>query len=375
MDDDQTGVDPASAAEMLSVLHRSNAKTELEVATKDGVFPPALWVEPLPVITDANWLRADILYACRHEQRTTLVTAANEQFVRPFAALHVVDEILEHGSEWAETATYPIDGEEFVSRFHAEYLPLLRVVPDDGIPWTWISPEEQLRLSELRAADPDDVPSAMLALSIRGLFLSRDKPALRAVYGDDADSAMQAEWLTLLKAGGDAGQVMRVLGGIGGIGIATGQGVASLARRSYAAIGPLSIALAIGVTYGAWRWLRHPSRQGLRSGLMRALDLLARLAVLQQEQRRLFDGALPPPATWELFGHGASPDAPVGRAALHALARHRSGHLSARELTGELAPTIKCTEQQVRALLRSAPCFEEVYRGRWQVGQALVRLA
>ena len=50
------------------------------------------------------------------------------------------------------------------------------------------------------------MPSAVLALLLEAFFLSEDGKPLRAVYGD-ADLSGHREWVSILKAGGDAGQL------------------------------------------------------------------------------------------------------------------------------------------------------------------------
>lgn len=325
-------------------------------------------VQPLPVVPDANWLRGDIRYACLHELRTVLVNAANQQSLRVFCAQHVIDEVVEHSWEWSEAGNPPVSHDDFMSRFRDEYLPFIRVVPDDGIPPTWLSPDERTRVGEL--TDRDDVPSVMLALAVRGLYLSKDKRALRATYGDAADLAVHAEWLDHLKASGDAGQLKGMLQAVRGGVYVGGVGAVSAARRIYAAAGPLSVVAAGALGIAAWRWLRHPSRRSFLSGAGRVLEILGEIAVLQRDQQRRFDAALPPMPTWEVLASSNPVGAVVGRAALHMLVRDPNGHLSVRELHQKLDANLSATEAKVRGLLRATSCFDEVYRGRWQVGMA-----
>ena len=62
-----------------------------------GAFPIAEW--PMlgylvpPIVVDANVLRNDILYSCRNDRRTSLVTATNAGFLRMFCAEHVIEEV------------------------------------------------------------------------------------------------------------------------------------------------------------------------------------------------------------------------------------------------------------------------------------------
>lgn len=71
---------------------------------------------------------------------------------------------------------------------------------------------------------------------------------------------------------------------------------------------------------------------------------------------------------------GYDPDAVLRRACLHGVARARSGHVSAEELSQQLyLPSVPRGEAKVREVLRGEPAFVEVYRGRFQLGRALVR--
>jgi hypothetical protein len=131
----------------------------------------------------ANILRNDIRRACRTGQRTVLVTAANAGLIRLFCARHVHDEVIEHSGEW--TATGPVTRNGFLRAWLLEYLPLIRVVPIGAGHLAWLGPAELARVRHLAqpAQDPDDVPSAVLALLLGAFFLSGDVKPLRAVYG------------------------------------------------------------------------------------------------------------------------------------------------------------------------------------------------
>ena len=358
----------ASVREVLRLTHSQSAVAPLKAPSSEGIFPGAVLVRPRPVVADAMWLRNDIRYACLHQQRTVLVSAANEQLIRIFCAQHVVDEIIEHSVEWTTDARRPVPHDDFMRRLRDEYLPVLRIVPDDAIPATWLSPVETARLNAL--ADRDDVPSVKLALAVHALYLSRDKRALRAAYGDDAELVEHAEWLEHLKAGGDAGELSRMLNATGGLVFATGYGIVQAARRSYAAIGPLSALVAGALGYAAWNWLRHPSRRGLAEGFGKLIEAFAEITEVQRAREQHFEAALPPIPTWEELATSNDPAAVVGRAALYELAREPRGHLSAQELAGRIHYSLTRSDKTVRLALRATSCFDEVYRGRWQVGEA-----
>jgi predicted nucleic acid-binding protein len=348
-------------------VHRASASRELRLPSAEGVFPPAFMVQPLPVVPDANWLRNDIRYACLHNRRIVLVNAANDQFLRVFCAEHVIQEVIEHSREWAATATAPVSHGDFMSRFRNEYLPVIRVVPDDGVPPTWLSPAERMRVGSLTLVDRDDVPSVVLALAVRGLFLSKDKSALRAAYGDAADLAIHAEWLEHIKAGGDAGQLMGMMQALSS-GVYLGcVGAFSAARRIYMSAGPLSVVAVGALGIVGWKWLRHPSRRSLLSGVGRVFEKVGEIVVVQRDRQKRFDAALPPAPTWDVLASSNPTAAVVGRAALHLLARDPQGHLSARQLNHKLDATLSATEARVRALLRArvASMRSSAAGGRW----------
>ena len=355
----------------LATMHEAAARSDLRGPSSAGVFPIALFVEPLAVVVDANWLRGDIRHACQHQRRTVLVNAANEQFIRAFCARHVVNEVLEHSAEWAQAPPDPVPVEDFRTRLFEEYLRVLRVVPDDGVPAGWLSPAERNRLALLADRDADDVPSAALALALRALFVSNDGAALQAVYGDSWKLAEQRQWLELLKAGGDAGQLRRMLFSAGAGAQLVGHGAVMGARRLYELLGPISLIGGGAIIWAAVRWLRQPSTKPVWAAARRTADVFGEALSFMEARRRQLDAALPPPAEWELGA--ALADALVGRAMLQRLARDPDGQSSARELCEKLGFTVSCTETHVRGILRTAPCFHEVGRGCWQVGMAMRR--
>jgi|SRR5215472_297667 len=69
-----------------------------------------------------------------------------------------------------------------------------------------------------------------LALLLQAFFLSNDRKALRAVYGD-ADLAEHHRWVDVLKAGGDAGELGKLFALITNLVTLAGKGMISGARR------------------------------------------------------------------------------------------------------------------------------------------------
>src|SRR5260221_6043253 len=188
------GVDPVErAAQFLRAavagMHRDSAREPIRWPDASGAFPADFLLRPPPVVVDANILRNDVLRSCRTGQRTVLVTAANAGLLRMFCAEHVYQEVIEHSGDW--TASGPITRDCFLGNWLSEYLPLLRIVKINEGQLGWLDPVELTRAPELAAKDPDDAPSAVLALLLRAFFLSHDGPALRAVYGPTDPSEHQ----------------------------------------------------------------------------------------------------------------------------------------------------------------------------------------
>ena len=345
------------------------ARSLLKRPSEEGVFPAASFLrKPRPVVGDTRCLAEDIAYACRENRRTYSVTAANEQIIRLFCSAHVVREIFKNHAIWSSEAKRPVSSEEFLGRYITEYLPLMRVVPDDGVPESWLSPSERARLATLALSNTNDFPSVKLALAVRGLYLSKDKRALRAVYGVESELAEHAQWLERLRAGGNAAELERFMDSTNRFTALSGYGVFKGAQRAYEAAGPWAILLGALGAYGAWQWLSNPSRQSVRDGFGRFVEFCAELMMQQRTYEQQFDAALPAVPTHRQLAAHASRDATLGRACLYALAREPEGHLSAQELAAHVRRELPCADARVGAIMREGSSFKEVYRGRWQVG-------
>lgn len=362
--------DPAHAVRvMLSGTHGRSALAPLQLPSEEGIFPAAPFLrKPRPIVGDTRCLAEDIAYACRENRRTVLVTAANEQIIRLFCSAHVVREIFKNHAVWSSEAKRPVSSEEFLRRYVTEYLPLMRVVPDDGVPESWLSPSEQRRLATLGLSNTNDFPSVKLALAVRGLYLSKDKRALRAVYGAESELAKHAEWLERLRAGGNAAELERFMDSTSRFTALFGYGIFKGAQRAYDAVGPWSILLGAVGAYGTWQGLNDSSRQSLRDGFGRFVEFCTELMMQQHAYEQQFDAALPAvPGLSQLAAHASGNDV-LGRACLHALTRESGGHLSDQELAARVRREFPCADSRVRTIIREGSSFSEVYRGRWQVG-------
>lgn len=357
----------------LDGLHRQRTVDAIVGVDERGCFPPAA-VEPvLPVVVDANVLRNDIAYACRHEEsRTILVNAANAGFLRLFCADHVVGEVAEHFEEWSMHTN--IDPARFEAVWVTHYLPLLRVVRT--LPVGLMSRDEQRRVEDLVSVDPDDVPSVVLTLLVGGFYLSQDGPATTAVYGHARPQAELRQWRGALAAGGDAGAIFSVFEAsylsIRLVGMGLG-GMFSAIRGLPAWLqGAIIGTVAAGGTH-AWASVDADRAQGLRDAVDRMLYLVAAVVDTRQVAIARVEDVCAPAPTVEALVEELTACQVLTRACLHQLARARSGVLSAAQLAEALPDELAVAkgESRVREALRSQLCARQPKAGFWQVGEPI----
>lgn len=354
-------------------IHQRSSKEPIGFPSPEGAFPDSYFVPPQLVVPDASRLRDDILYACRNDQRTVLVTAANAGFLRLFCAQHVVDEVAEHSADW--TRDTEVTQTDFLRRWLLEYLPVIRVVSSD-VPASLLSPDEAARVGRLAQIDPEDVPSVRLALVLGAFYLSNDSHALRAAYGLEVDLTEHKKWVEVLKAGGDAGELGRMFHvAIAMLGL-LGGGVIAGAKRIATAVGlwglvPLGLASALLV-----KGTSDDTKQRLKSAAAFAGIAFLHLSAAYREVLTRFERVAPAVPSWDALAATNDPEAVVTRACLYTLARSAMSERSAEELAQQL-PLLGVAqgEAKVRCTLRTHGCFFEVWRGRWQVGEVAQRLA
>ena len=141
------------------------------------------------------------------------------------------------------------------------------------------------------------MPSAVLALLLEAFFLSEDGKPLRAVYGD-ADLSGHREWVGILKAGGDAGQLGKTFTLAVNLTALAGHGLASGARRIAAATSPwLLVAAGLGA---AWWYLNRPAstRQRVASIAKSVLNCALGAVIAYQEVQDQFTSAAPKTPGW-----------------------------------------------------------------------------
>lgn len=349
--------------------HKLNAVAAIRIPTAEGAFPEDILLRPPPVVVDANILRNDIRRACR-TGRTVLITAANAGLIRLFCAEHVHDEVFEHSGDW--TAKGKVTQEAFLHMWMTDYLPVIRVVSIGKEHQAWLDPAERSRIQDLDQpepiGDPDDVPSAVLSLLLGAFFLSEDHKPLRAVYGD-ADLSRHTEWVRILKAAGDVGELSKSFTLAGNLAAMAGQGLLSGARKAAAATSPWFLA-AVGLGTAWWLLSRPDSvKRQIASGAGSVLSSVATAAVGFQVIKAEFTAAAAKTPSWATLAASVAPAAVLGRACLHTLARSPQVNRSAAELRAELPYLgVAQGETKVRQVLRTGGAFSEVRRGRWQVG-------
>jgi hypothetical protein len=361
--------------DFLANMHAQHAIAPTHYADPRGAFVDsiveAFFGDALPIVPDANVLRGDIGRACRDGRRTVIMTGANTGTFRLFCANHVLEEVLEHGERWALEMGIPYNA--YMECWNRYLLPHLRLVDTSDLRWL-LSPNECGRIDGLR--DPDDAPSAMLSLSLGAFYLTEDGPARLAVYGIDVNAEERRKWLEPLMRGGDAGELWKV--------ILTATAVPTLGIR------------------GLWKagcWLYEKSPWALMATLgsgiffatrakpetyRRLGEVLAQAAIYfsdgiitpYNESIARFNRMAPNTPSWAELTRTNERDAVLARACLFRAARSRQSPISARQLASELPGLgIGQSEKRVRQMLRNNKSFFEPYKGRWQLGRAIVATA
>lgn len=362
---------------MLTRAHRHNAAAPIEGPNEEGAFPPSysrawgLGTEGVPpVVLDANPLRNDVIRACR-TGRTVLVTAANAGALRLYAASHVIEEVAEHAERWTwESGDVSLPS--FWTRWNKEYLPLVRVVHDADLSEDLIDCDERMRLHRLAEADPDDVPSVILALSLSAFFLSEDRRAVKAVYGDEVDLSLHRNWLTILRSSGDAGELAKVVFAAAMLPTAAIAGTVEAGQWISRKLSPW-VLLPIGVSLMglASRFVSKDRWTNLSAGMGELVLGFVHLHDRYLREYERFRASAPPTPKWEELPRNIHRRALLQRACMHALARSADGCTSAATLASTLpALGVGQGEALVRETLRSGGCFHQPYFGHWQLGHS-----
>ncbi len=356
---------------LLKETHADNAARPICQPLKSGAFPNAgygalMHGESLIVVVDTNILLQDLAQSCRAQRRQTLINAANTGALRLFCAEHVVKEMYNHIGQSA--AMLKVDYDILLTRWEREYLPLMRVVPDNAISEGLLTATERRRVRHLLASK--DVPSVKLALALGALYLTEDKPARWAVYNERATDEELSRWLAPLQDGGSA----EVLGNAAFAAIL----IPTITLWSFA---DLCKILAVEVPAVFWPVLAVGAAAALAkmttAGLRRIMSVLGTTCIVfmecmqpYYEALERFRAAAPTTPSWDELSSEVGRRDVLLRAALWTLARHPSGDASASELAKRLPDLgVGQSANLVRNVLRRKSCFQEISRGRWQVGR------
>lgn len=184
-------------------------------------------------------------------------------------------EVAKHSEEWV--AGTDISRTAFLHRWLVEYLPLIRVLQDDDVSPSLLTPDETARLDELRMRkkDRNDIPSVTLALALGAFYLSSDKPALRAVYGPGAGLSKHDELLHALKAGGDAGELGQMLQVTTGLTVVLGGWIIEGVRRLWRGLGPGGALVIALLLYLGYTKVKPETKTKIRSAAATTLVALA----------------------------------------------------------------------------------------------------
>lgn len=314
-------------------------------------------VRPQPVVVDANAFLKDCVANVRRPAVTALLGLAEAERIRLFATEQVHDEVARYLRTFARG-----EADAACTLWRTRYLPLVRWVAPFGTADHGRSTEASDRLARLARRDPDDVPTARLALLCAPcLLVTSDRDLLDHGFGD-------REWVTGLRAAGELSDLegaafisMQLVSAIAGTAGHAGAAATRAIGRSRLGLG-LVLGLAVmgatdwrpGLETRARRYGRSASRA--LSATMRAVDWL-------ETRRAITAKALD--ALTVAPDEEVRPDAVIG-----GLLARAARPVAARELSYELARRrYALSNSELRVLLREHPAFVAV-RGRgWELGQ------
>lgn len=311
--------------------------------TAGGIDPLGTMFSRLPCVVDTHVLAFDVIQGVTRGRSTALVGAARNGNGPIFAAAHVhgeVQRLLERRA--AERA---IDCAKLYQVWNQRYAPLVRFVDVPPV-------STDARLAAVAAIDPDDEPTARLALLLSPCFLLSKDRALVDV------GLATPEWLPVVIALRLTGLIDSGTLGFARLSALLGLGGYQAARL--AARHPRFLLLALTVLSAGFALrgerLAADARYLLRHGQHIGDQVMVTVIQLLAEQHRAIaavDGPIIKPSL----------DTPVARVA-GALARERwpVTATSLADVSG-LAPAT------VREVLGSHPAFVQKQR-RWQLGDA-----
>jgi hypothetical protein len=263
-----------------------------------------------------------------------------------------------------------VDCGKFADVWQTSYLPLLRHVLTNHLDQMLLE-DERKRVMQLGIVqDPDDVPSATLALAMGALFLTEDKAAYEAVHGTRVEAGQLRRWLPPLRDGGDAAELQQLFSlavALPMVGIAGAWNAARwLCSRSQVAF-----ISAAGFTASVMLFAPSGFYQKAWAFSKGVLSTISDEIVMPQHQATdRIRSMLPQLPEWNVLVQGAGRDAALKRACLYRLSRSRAAPLRAAELSIQL-PMLGIGQEASRVgkMLRGTPCFFQPHPRRWQVGR------
>jgi hypothetical protein len=165
----------------------------------------------------------------------------------------------------------------------------------------------------------------------------------------------------------------------GGVGVAGFEGVRALVKKvPWPILLGLIIVGGIAYTNLVSPELKRKIADGVKSAASVSFELFSEFGITYVEAHSTFQQLnAPSSAPSQLEESGIGPDALLVRTCLYHLARYPQSEVSAAELSQFLQDRVEipCGEKKVRAVLRDNRSFAEVYRGRFQLGQALAKVS
>lgn len=322
---------------------------------------------PKPWVIDANELYNAILHTARTSKTSLLARAASAGFITWYVAEHADGEVDEHLDEWAADA-----GVDLLAVWRAwdeTYRPMLRLVRGDLADLAFTA-AEQHRLARLATRDPDDLPTARLAMALGARLVTRDGALLEATYGPGRTSSDHAEELiptaSALTASGQLHEMETLTALLPAVMVAE---VAGLVRR-FPFLGVVgAVAAASALRSPERRRQLQTSAQRVSTGLGAALKVWISVHETISEQFARYEPVLGSLAmTTEELDTDARP-----RIVMWMLARRGHADASAADLASSWPSSgqhLRSTTA-IRSILHTGSVFTETTRGRFQLGTPL----
>lgn len=144
-------------------------------------------------LLDTNTIFNDVVYQLRHERQTgAMVASSRAGAIRLFASSHVYGEVYRRAPTQERRG---FSATQVLELFEERYLPQIRFVDVEGLP-------SGARARAVEAADPDDLPTAQLALALAPCHVYTDDPDLT-----EAGFGRERNWLGLIRSAERAMQV------------------------------------------------------------------------------------------------------------------------------------------------------------------------